>query len=116
MWLRQRCADLNMNVDGFIAQMRNHGQNVDRATVTAWVTGQQPVPVEDIHFRRILSKVLNLSGHELVKVSGYGATIDFAPPPRKYSAEAELAAQIIDQLNAERRSLAVRLLKTLLHP
>lgn len=116
MWLKQRCTELHLNIDTFVSQMCAHQINVDRATVTAWINGTQVIPIEDIAFRRVLSRVLRLSGIELVNISGYGEAVNFAPPSRRYSSEAELAAQLVDKLNHERRALAIRLLRTLLQP
>lgn len=106
-WLETRIKELDITQDELAAQLQLEGLKTSRSTVSAWVTGRNNVPLKNPQTRKALAKALKLSVKDLLRLAGYETE------GTKHTKEAELAADLIDQMSVEDRHKALRILETL---
>lgn len=108
-WLRKRREQIGIHSqEEFARLMQLEGANVARASVSHWELDRFKPPLNDPDFRKALAKVLKVSQPELLRIAGYEVTLG------SHSEAAERAADIVDQLEPDKRELAVRLLEQFL--
>jgi len=81
--------------------LSQEGQETSYGRVSHWETGRNKPPLEDIRFRRTLAAILQIDVNDMMKQLGYEVSdADRSPDARK-------AADIIELLPEEARSLAL---------
>lgn len=106
-WLKQRMSEVGIATSAELARLLElEGLTHAVSGINHWVNGTRRPRLTDAEVRGGLSRVLQLSESELLVRAGYIGS-------RKWSKEAQLAAEIIDHLPPDRRNLAVRLLDQL---
>lgn len=106
-WLRQRREELQLNQEELTAKLQTSGVDVTRSTLSHWETGRYQMPLGEPTFRNALASALRLSERDILKRSGFNVG-------QSRSEEAERAADIIDMLPEDRKTLALRLLEQFL--
>lgn len=107
-WLAKRREHLRLSQEEFVSRLQLQGMDVARATLSHWETGRYSIPLDDPDVRKGLAHVLQMSVRELLLAAGY--EIEDKPNTE----EARRAAYIVDQLSADQRELALRLLEQFL--
>lgn len=106
-WIRQRREALGMKSQGDLAtRLQLEGIDVTRASVSHWENGRHRATFEDPQFIQALSRVLRMPENEILRLAGFDVN-------RAYSERAEYAAYMIDQLDEERQSTALKILEVL---
>lgn len=106
-WLKDRREELELSQEELAARLQVDGINISRSGVSAWETGRNNPPLEEETFRKALAHALRLSVHELLIRAG------FETLSSKQSREAEIAANLIDRMPAEKREMALRILEAM---
>lgn len=107
-WLKQRREEIGIKTQEELARrLQLEGFSIGRASISHWENDRYHPPLEDPLFRKVLAVVLRLTEPELLRRAGYETV------RTKRTAEAEIGADIIDQLPPEKRDLALRLLEQL---
>lgn len=106
-WLRERRKQLDLNQADLAARLQVAGFNIDRASISHWEVGRHQPPLDNPDFRKALAQALKVSVPTLLKMAGYEVTGEF-------SEEAREAAEIVDQLRAKDRRLALDILRRML--
>lgn len=102
-WLRERRKELHLSQEELAARLQVRGFDLTPGAISHWENGRNIMPIEQTDFRQALAASLNLSVRELLKRAGYEVL------RTARTDEAEIAAEIIDQLDSEHRKLALRL-------
>lgn len=103
-WLRERREQLALNQDEIAAQLQVAGFDISRSSVSHWENGRYRPPLNDPDFLSAFARILRMSESAVLKKSGFkilGA----------HSDEGERAAEIIDELDPEKRVLALKILE-----
>lgn len=106
-WLRQRREQLHLNQEDVAARLQLAGFDIGRGAISHWEVGRTKPPFDDPEFTKALASVLKLSVNSVLKQAGYEIVTDL-------SEDARHAAEIVDQLPADRRRIALGLLEQLL--
>lgn len=106
-FLRARLAELDISQADLARRLTLRGKSTTRATVGHWVAGRNYPPIEDRDFRMALAASLEIDVNELM------TRIGFAVVDSDRSKEAMRAADIIDRLPSEAKSLALEYLDML---
>lgn len=106
-WLVKRRKELRLSQEELARQLQIAGLDYARATISHWETGRYSPPLDDPEFRRVLANALQVSIQDLLQMAGYEIDPD-------HSKDARRAADIVDQLPAYKRALALGLLEQLL--
>jgi len=106
-WLRQRREQLHLNQEELAARLQLAGFDVARASISHWETGRFKPPFNDPDFTKVFASVLKMSINSMLKQAGYEIVTDLSDNARQ-------AAEIVDQLPADRQRLAIGLLEQLL--
>jgi len=106
-WLRQRREQLHLNQEEIAARLQLAGFDIGRGAISHWEVGRHKPPFDDPAFTKALAQILKLSINSMLKQAGYEIITDL-------SDDARHAAEIVDQLPADRRRLAIGLLEQLL--
>lgn len=106
-FLRIERARLNLSQAKIAERLSELGQETSAARVGHWETGRNKPPLDDPNFRRALAITLNLDVNEMMSRLGFVQTDD------QRSREARRAADIVDRLPSEAKSLALEYLDML---
>lgn len=100
-FLKSRRGELGISQADLARELTLRGQDVTRATVGHWEAGRNNPPIEDPQFRLALASALELDVNTMMVKLGFLIT------EAERSHEARRAADIIDQLPSEGKSLAL---------
>lgn len=107
-WLRQRMQEVGISTDVELARLLElEGLSYTPGAVGHWATGTRKPPFHKSDFREGLARVLKLTEAEMLRRAGYSAA-----NPRR-SKEAEIAADIVDDLPPDKKKMAVRILEVM---
>lgn len=108
-WLKYYREKRKLSQEQLATSLQNAGLDVARSTVASWENPEnsQP-PLDDPAYRRALSNIFHISITELLIAAGY--EVD----PQNRNELSRRAADIIDQLSAEKQDLAIKLLEQFL--
>jgi len=107
-WLRQRMHQVGITTDVELARLLElEGLTYTPGAVSHWATGARKPPFHKPEFREALARVLKLKEDEMLRRAGYGIST-----PRR-SKEAEMAADIVDDMPPDKQKMAVRILEQL---
>lgn len=107
-WLSLKRKSLNLSQEELVARLQIEGVEVSRGMLSHWETGRNDMPLNDPVFVKALAHALRLTVLDVLIFSGY----EIQTSPR--TEEASRAANIVDQLPEDQRSLAIGLLEQLL--
>lgn len=106
-WLAKRREDLQLYQADIVALLEDAGIKVSRASVSNWEAGRFNPPLDDPDFRRALANALQMTIPEMLAIAGYEINT-------QYDRESLRAADIVNQLPPESKTLALGLLEQLL--
>jgi transcriptional regulator with XRE-family HTH domain len=106
-FLKQRRQELDLSQQELADRLSDKGHETSYARVSHWETGRNKPPLENPEFRRALALALEMDVNTMLARLGYVAFDDERSP------EARLAADIVDNLPAEGRELALDILRSL---
>lgn len=107
VFLKRRRAELGLTQGQVAEGLSMRGYETSSGRVGHWETGRNRAPLEDARFRHALASVLQLDVNEMMTELGY-VVFD-----SERSKEAQLAAEIVDQLPSDARLLALDYLQVL---
>lgn len=106
-FIRARLAELDISQADLARRLTLRGKSTTRATITHWVNERNNPPIEDYDFRIALAASLEMDVNELMERIGFTIT------ESDRSREAMRAADIVDRLPSEAKSLALEYLDML---
>lgn len=106
-FISQRLEELDMSYADLARELTLRGKSTSRANVGHWVRGRHSPPMDDPGFRIALAAALQLDVNDLMSKAGY-AIIE-----AERSREALRAADIVDRLPSDAKSLALEYLDML---
>ncbi len=106
-YIRKRLNDLEMSHADLARKLTLMGRPVTRQAVSHWLNGRNDMPIDEREFRLALAASLELDVNELMDRLGYIVSDD------ERSTEALRAAEIIDRLPDDAKTLALEYLALL---
>jgi transcriptional regulator with XRE-family HTH domain len=106
-FIKQRRAKLDLSQAKLAQRLTDLGQTTSHTRVAHWESGRNKPPLEDPKFRVALAVALEIDVNDMMAELGYVVTDEHR------SAEALIAAEIVDQLPAEAKQLAIDYLRVL---
>lgn len=100
-FLKHRREELGFSQQELADRLSQEGQETGYGRVSHWETGRNKPPLEDVRFRRTLAGILQIDVNDMMKTLGYEINEEDRIP------EARIAADIIELLPEEGRSLAL---------
>jgi transcriptional regulator with XRE-family HTH domain len=106
-WIRERRKELRLTQEDLTRLLQLEGFDYQRSAIGHWETGHNTPPTDDPAFVAALAKILKLDHLTILQMSGHQIRIH-------HSEEAERIARLIDELPADRRKLALKLVEQLM--
>lgn len=106
-WIRERRKELRLTQEDLTRLLQLEGFDYQRSAIGHWETGHTTPPFHDPEFVSALSRILKLDSLTILQLSGQQIRL-------RHSEEAERIARLIDELPAERRKLALKLVEQLM--
>jgi transcriptional regulator with XRE-family HTH domain len=106
-WLRRMREKRHISQQELADRLSELGYETSYARVSHWETGRNKPPLEDSGFRHALATALEIDSNTMMIELGFVTLRDDMAP------EARVGAEIIENLPAEGRELALDLLRTI---
>lgn len=106
-FLRVERTRMNLSQAKLAERLSDLGQETSAARVGHWETGRNKPPIENPKFRQVLAMALEMDVNEMMNRLG------FTNNDEDRSEEARYAAEIVEHLPAEAKSLAIEYLDLL---
>lgn len=100
-FLKARRQELRISQADLATRLTLRGQDTTKASIGHWETDRNQPPLKDPEFRLALASALEIDVNQMMAILGFVVTED------DRSKEARRAADIIDRLPSEARSLAL---------
>lgn len=107
-WLAKRREDLGLYQADLAASLEDYGIKVSRASISNWESGKFNPPLDNPDFRRALANILKMTIPEMLSLAGYEISAE-------YDQDSLRAADIVNQLPQESKTLALGLLEQMLN-